>query len=107
MNQDTLIQALATHLDPETVIEAQRNGTMFSYYVTLAQKILGNNAQNQTARRQPNRQVIETVCDLNQETTNETEQPTRQNNRTATTRQPATAATRANTTGDRVAVRRL
>ena len=108
MNQDTLIQALVTHLDPDAVLEAKRNGTMFSYYVTLAQNILGNNAQTQAAapRRQVTRQPArQTAVDLNEEQpTNETEQPIRETNRPAPAR--PTRAT-AKPAGDRVGIRQL
>lgn len=114
MNQDTLIQALMNHLDPDAVLEAKRNGTMFSYYVTLAQNILGNNAQNQTPRKQPTtRQPVRQVAvDLNEQegNTNETEQPAREADVPAPARKPATArqpARAARAEGDRVGIRQL
>lgn len=108
MNQDQLIQALVTHLVPEEVIEAKRNGTMFSYYVTLAQRIMGNNTQTQTTQR-PTRTVrTAPAVDLN-ETEREDETPTRETARPARTERverPATRAPRQNAE-DRVRVRAL
>lgn len=110
MNQDQLIQALVNHLDPDAVLEAKRTGTMYSYYVTLAQNILGNNAQTQTNRKNGNtgnertRPARNVVVDLNETETNETERPARETTRPATNRQPARTNAGA---GDRVGVRRL
>lgn len=107
MNQDQLIQALVTHLNPEEVIEAKRNGTMFSYYVTLAQNILGNNTQ--TVQR-PTRRVAEVrtapAVDLNEREETDEPTPPARPPRTDRGERPATRAPR-QTAEDRVRVRAL
>jgi len=111
MKQDALIKALMTHLNPQDVITAQENGTMFAYYVTLANNILGDNTQNQTqtTRRQttvraenPVRQAVDLNEGQNRQTTHENAEDTRETVQQTAQRQPAR-----NIPGDRVAVRQL